>query len=226
MSKWGLDHEFEQNPIERILSVKDRWKKAKQDLEDAKYLEDLIHKDYITAIKQYATAWDYRLPTIKSAVDELKITDKRRKRHNLDCLNSWIKDEFFPEVDVEIKVNKITSYGYESYTWQMDFEIEGETYAICVPNKHQIYMENAEHAYYGQFAFMHRTSESSISVEHTNYDIEDMAKYIKNYFDGTVPDFKDCSICKIRLFCKGFGDEGVLTCQEIYQKFLESKETK
>ena len=26
MSKWGLDHEFEQNPIERILSVKDRWK--------------------------------------------------------------------------------------------------------------------------------------------------------------------------------------------------------
>ena len=35
MSKWGLDHEFEQNPIERILSVKDRWKKAKHDLEDA-----------------------------------------------------------------------------------------------------------------------------------------------------------------------------------------------
>lgn len=182
MGKWGLDHEFEQNPIARILSVKDRWKKAKQDLEDAKYLEDLIHKDYITAIKQYATAWDYRLPTIKSAVDELKITDKRKKTPNLNCLNSWIKNEFFPEVDVKIKVNNIISYGYESYTWQMDFEIDGETYAICVPDKCKIYMENADHAYYGQFAFMHRTSECSISVEYMNYSIEEMAKYIKDYF--------------------------------------------
>lgn len=182
MSKWGLDHEFEQNPIARILSVKDRWKKAKQDLEDAKYLEDLIHKDYIIAIKQYATAWDYRLPTIKAAVDELKITDKRKKRHNLECLNSWIKDEFFPEVDVEIKVNNIISYGYENYTWQMDFEIDGETYAICVPNKRQIDMKNADHAHYGQFAFMHRTSECSIKVEYTNYDIEKVAGYIKVYF--------------------------------------------
>ena len=182
MSKWGLDHEFEQNPIARILSVKDKWKRAKQDLEDAKYLEDLIHKDYITAIKQYATAWDYRLPTIKSAVDELKITDKRKKKHNLNCLNSWIKDEFFPEVDVEIKVNNIISYGYESYTWQMDFEIDGETYAICVPDKRQIDMKNADHAYYGQFAFMHRTSECSISVEYTDYNIEKVAGYIKAYF--------------------------------------------
>ena len=182
MGKWGLDHVFEQNPIARILAVNDRWKKAKQELEDAKYLEDLIHKDYITAIKQYATAWDYRLPTIKSAVDELKITDKRKKTHNLDCLNSWIKDEFFPEVDVEIKVNKITSYGYESYTWQMDFEIDGETYAICIPDKCKIHMENADHAYYGQFAFMHRTSECSISVEYTDYDIEKVAGYIKEYF--------------------------------------------
>ena len=182
MSKWGLDHEFEQNPIAKILAVKDNWEKVKQDLEYAKYLEDLIHKDYITAIKQYTTAWDYRLPTIKAAVDELKITDKRKKKHNLECLNSWIKDEFFPEVDVEIKVNNIISYGYESYTWQMDFEIDGETYAICVPDKHQIYIENADHAYYGQFAFMHRTSESSISVEYTNYDIEKVAGYIKVYF--------------------------------------------
>ena len=183
MGKWGLDHEFEQNPIERILSVKDRWKKAKHDLEDAKYLEGLIHKDYITAIKQYSTAWDYRLPTIKSAVDELEITDKRKKRHNLECLNSWIKEDFFSEVDVEIKVNKITSYGYESYTWQMDFEINGETYAICVPDKRSIDMKNAEHANYGQFAFMHRTSESSIRVEYMNYSVEEMAKFIDDYFD-------------------------------------------
>lgn len=186
MSKWGLDHEFEQNPIARIIAVRDNWKKVKQDLEYAKYLEDLIHRDYITAIKQYLTAWDYRIPTIKSAVDELNITDKRKKKHSLNCLNSWIKDEFFPEVDVEIKVNKITSYGYESYAWQMDFEIDGETYAICVPDKSKIYMENADHAHYGQFAFMHRTSECSISVEDTSYSIEELSKFIKIYFKKII----------------------------------------
>ena len=64
----------------------------------------------------------------------------------------------------------------------MGFEINGETYAICVPDKCKICMENADHAYYGQFAFMHRTSECSISVEYTNYNIEKVAGYIKVYF--------------------------------------------
>ena len=181
MGKWGIDY-FEKNPIERIEETKARWQKAKRDLEDAKYIEELIHKDFILSIKQYSTAWDYRLPTIQSAVDELKITDKRKKKPNLNCLNAWIKNEFFVEVDVDIKVNKITSYGYEGYHWQMSFDIDGEEYMISVPNKRMINMENANHAYYGKFAFLHRTSESSISVEHTDYAAEGMAKFIKEYF--------------------------------------------
>ena len=65
----------------------------------------------------------------------------------------------------------------------MDFEINGEIYAICVPDKRSIDIENAEHAYYGQFAFMHRTTESSIRVEYMNYSVEEMAKFIDDYFD-------------------------------------------
>ena len=183
MSKWGLDYEFEQNPIARILSVKDRWKKAKHDLEDAKYLEDLIHRDFISSIRSYQTAWDFRLPTIKEAVKEFEITDKRKKKPHLGCLNNWIKAEFFPNLNVAIDVKKIISYGYEGYHWEMSFDIDNEEYAISVPNKKMITMDNAEHAYYGQFAFMHRTSESSISVEYINYSIENMAKYIEEYFN-------------------------------------------
>ena len=181
MNKWGIDG-FGENPIIKIKATKDRWVKAKHDLEDAKYLEELIHADYIRTIKSYETAWDYRIPTIKSAIEELNITDRRKKRPHLGCLNAWIKKEFFPEVEVEINVNKITSYGYEGYTWQMDFEIEGETYGICIPDKKKIYAENLDHAYHGQFAFMHKTSPSSISVEYTTYAEEDMANYIKKYF--------------------------------------------
>lgn len=183
MGKWGLDCEFEKNPTLKIKTLKDRWTKAKHDLEDAKYVENLIHLDFIRTIKSYQTAWDYRLSTIKTAVDELAITDGRKKKPSLNCLNTWIKQDFFPEVDVNIKVNKITSYGYEGYHWQMDFDIDGETYSISVPNKNLINAENLSHAYEGQFAFMHRTSSSSISVEYTAYIEEDVSKYIKTYFE-------------------------------------------
>jgi hypothetical protein len=184
MGKWGLDEYFEKDPTLRIKTIKDRWVKAKHDLEDAKYIEDLIHKDFLRSIKSYQTTWDYRLPTIKSAVDELKITDKRKKRPNLGCLNNWIKKEFFPDFNIAINVNKITSYGYEGYHWQMDFEINGETYSISVPEKSKIFAENLDHAYEGKFAFLHRTSESSISVEYTDYTEEGMAKFIKEYFES------------------------------------------
>lgn len=183
MGKWGLDCEFEKNPTSRIKTTKDRWIKAKHDLEDAKYVESLIHLDFIRTIKSHQTVWDYRLSTIKTAVDELTITDGRKKKPSLSCLNTWIKQDFFPEIDVNIKVNKITSYGYEGYHWQMDFDIDGETYSISVPNKNLINAENLSHAYEGQFAFMHRTSSSSISVEYTAYTEEDISQYIKQYFN-------------------------------------------
>ena len=182
MGKWGID-DFGENSIVTIKTTKDRWIKAKHDLEDAKYIEDLIHKDFIRSIKSYKTAWDYRLSSIKAAVDELKITDGRKKKPSLSCLNSWIKEDFFTEVDVDIKVNKIIYCGYEGYHWQMDFEINGEIYSISVPDKNMIFMENLDYAYEGQFAFLHRISESYITVEYTDYTEEGMAKFIKEYFD-------------------------------------------
>lgn len=182
MGKWGIDIS-EENPVVAIKTTKDRWIKAKHDLEDAKYIENLIHTDFICTIKNYQTAWDYRIPTIKTAVDELKITDGRKKKPSLDCLNFWIKEDFFPEVDVDIKVNKIIYCGYEGYHWQMELEINEETYSISVPNKKMINMDNASYAYEGQFAFLHRVSECHIKVEHTDYTEEGMAKFIKEYFD-------------------------------------------
>lgn len=181
MGKWGIDC-CENNAVINIQTTKDRWIKAKHDLEDAKYIEELIHRDFINHIKSYQTTWDYRLPTVKSAVDELKITDGRKKKPSLSYLNSCIKEDFFTNLDVKIKINNIISYGYEGYHWQMDFEINGETYSISVPDKTKINAENLNHAYEGKFAFLHRTSECSISVEFADYHEENMAKYIEEYF--------------------------------------------
>lgn len=181
MGKWGIDC-CENNSAINIQVTKDRWIKARRDLEDAKYIEELIHRDFINHIRNYKTTWDYRLPTVKSAVDELKITDGRKKKPSLSYLNSCIKEDFFTNLDVKIKVNNIISYGYEGYRWQMDFEINGEIYSISVPDKTKINAENLDHAYEGKFAFLHRTSECSVSVEFTDYREEKMAKYIEEYF--------------------------------------------
>ena len=183
MKKWGID-DFEIDPVVKIEETKERWKKSLQELEDVKYIENLIHADFINSIKSYKTAWDYRLPTIKAALKELDIKDRRKRRPNIECLNSWIKKEFFPELDVKINVNKIISYGYEGYHWQMNFDINGEEYSISVPDKRMINMDNADHAYYGKFAFLHRTGKSSISVECIEYEEEKLAKYIEKYFKG------------------------------------------
>lgn len=187
MIDWKV-YGFEKNPVEVIKTTKDRWIKAKQDLEDAKYIENLIHADFIHSIKAYTTDWDYRLSLIDDAAGELNITDGRKKKPALNCLNHWIKVDFFAEVDADIKVNSITYGGLECYYSQMDFEINGETYSISIPNKEVINMDNASYAYEGKYAFAHKTSECSITVEYTDYTKEGMAKFIKEYFGGNKGD--------------------------------------
>ena len=179
--KWGIDG-YGENPVATIKTIKDRWVKAKHDLEDAEYLEDLIHRDFIRSVKHHKTTWDYRIPTIQTAVNELEITDGRKKKPSLNCLNSWVKRDFFPEVDVDIKVDEILRCGYEGYHWKMRFKINDEAYYISVPDKGMIDMDNAQYAYEGQFAFLHRTDTYSITVEYTDYTEEGMANFIKAYF--------------------------------------------
>lgn len=186
MSKWELDEEFDKNPDLKIQATKDRWVKAKQDLEDAKYLEHLISMDFVRTIKSTLTAWDYRVPMIKLAQNE---TDKKKKkeRENLSYIEHQIKEDFFKDEDrFNIKIHNIVSGGFEGYYWQLYFNVNKEEYVISIPHRENLTVKNIEYAYEGKFAFLHRTSECSWLIEFTDYTEEGMAKKLKEYFDKVL----------------------------------------
>ena len=183
MSKWGLDCTFKKNPVLKIKVTKDRWTKAKNDLEDAKYLERLIFMDYVSTIRNTTTVWDYRIPMIKAAQSEVD-KKKKKERENLSYIEHAIQNTFFKDEDrFDIKIHDIIQGGYEGYYWDLHFDVNGEEYVISIPHREMLTSENIKYAHEGRFAFMHRTSECSWSIEFCDYEEEEFAKQCKEYFD-------------------------------------------
>lgn len=181
---WELDNR--KSPIEHIQLIKARWEKAKFDLAEAQYLEELIHLDYLNSIRNCKTAWSYRIPMIKAAVDELSIKDKRRKRENLKYLNSAIKQDFFHNMDVKISIEKIIRCGYEAYGWQLKFDLNNKGYSIFIPDLNELDLKNLSYAHYGMFAFAYEKESNYTVVEYQSYSIEDMSNFISDYFNKTA----------------------------------------
>ena len=183
MGKWGIDYDFENNPGLKIKAIKDRWIKSKNDLEDAKYIERLIFRDFVNTIRNTKTVWDYRIPMIKAAQKE---TDKKKKkeRENLSYIEHEIKNTFFKNEDrFDIKIHNIMSGGYEGYYWDLHFDVKNEEYVISIPHRDMLTLDNIEYAHEGRFAFMHRTSECSWSIEFYGYTEEEFAEKCQEYFD-------------------------------------------
>lgn len=183
MSKWGMDYDFEKDPTLKIIATRDRWVKAKNDLEDAKYLERLIFCDYVRTVRNAKTVWDYRIPMIKAARDEIGKT-KKKERENLSYIEHEVKNAFFKDNDnIKIKIHNIITGGYEGYYYELFFKVNKEEYAVQIPHRDQLTTENISYAYDGKFAFLHRTSECSTSVEFMEYSEEEFAKKCREYFE-------------------------------------------
>jgi len=191
MGKWGIDCDFDKNPALRIIATRDRWVKAKHDLEDAKYIEHLIHCDYVRTVRNAKTVWDYRIPMIKAARPEIGKT-KKKERENLSYIENTVKECFFKDNDrINIKIHDIISGGYEGYYYELFFKVNKEEYAVQIPHREQLTIENMSYAYDGKFVFLHKTSDCSTSVEFMEYDEEEFAKKCKEYFDKVLANEKE-----------------------------------
>lgn len=165
-----------------IEPIKRRWLQAKASLEDAKYIEQLIFSDYIRTIRSFKTTWDYCIPMIELAVQEVD-KKKKKERENISFIEHKIKETFFEdEKRFDIKINKIISGGYESYHWQMYFVINNIEYAIQIPSREKLTTNNFIFAQEGKFAFIKRISPSCTCVQFTDWSEEGLAKKIKDYF--------------------------------------------
>lgn len=184
MSKWGIDCDFTKKPELKIMAIRDRWVKAKHDLEDAQYIEQLVFHDFVRSVQNSKTVWDYCIPMIKSARDEIG-KKKKSERSNLSFIEGKVKDTFFKDNEnIKIKIHKIIQGGYEGYYWDLYFNIGKEEYFISIPYREMIDSTNITYAHEGKFAFHHRTSECSSRLEFMDWSEEEFTKKCKEYFDG------------------------------------------
>ena len=106
---------------------------------------------------------------------------KKKEREQLTALEEFMRDDFFND-NPNFKITRIMSGGYEGYYWSVEFEGYGQTVRIVIPNMNNIGIDNIKYAHDGMFAFVVVDSEISCTVKKMSYKIEDVAEYIKEYF--------------------------------------------
>lgn len=170
-----------QNPEVTIGLVEARWKKAQQDVEDAKYIEKLVHLDLIKTIRSCKTVWDYCDKAIANA--QTQIGKKYKKeRPDFEFIQSKVREEFFNNSKT-IKITDIAQGGYEAYYWSFALDTgDKEEYFIEVPMREKLTISNADYAGMGKFRFLVRTSPCCVSVQFSSYNEADFAEKIKEYF--------------------------------------------
>ena len=98
---------------------------------------------------------------------------KKKEREQLSILEEFLREDFF-DGNTGFKITKIISGGYEGYYWNVEI--------IIMPNMNNINTKNFEHAYDGMFVFGVKEDKYAWVVNEKSYKIEDIAKYIREYF--------------------------------------------
>lgn len=169
--------------IENILEAEKLYLKAKSEAEYANKTEELFFRNYLASISNTVNSWTYCITLIQQAQEELLVKDKRRKKSNLNFIQSRLVEDFLPK-DSQIEIVSISAYGFEAYGWEIRFRFSNdkEIYGIYIPDNSKLTVDNFKYAYEGKFQFLHQIEESSWEIEKQSYDISIIADYIKENF--------------------------------------------
>ena len=170
-----------QNFIKDIEYVKGLYEAQVHKVKQEEYMKDLLFADYVRKVRCHQSRYDYIEGVFKEAQNQIG-KKKKKEREQLSILESFIIEDFFSN-DKSFKITKIISGGYESYYWNVELEGYGQTLYIIIPNMNNINIKNFEHAYNGMFSFGVKEDNYYWVVKEKSYKIEDIAKYIKEYFE-------------------------------------------
>lgn len=170
----------EVNPIEEIEYAKKLYDAQVEKVKQETYIRNLLKNNYVRQIKYNISRYDIVMDIFKKAHGQ--VNEKLKKnRKELDTIDGFIKDDFLNN-DYNFKLKEVICCGYENYAWAVQFEGYGQTFKIVIPMKNNLDVGNIESAYNGMFAFSVETSKSCWSLLKTSYKIEDVANFIKEYF--------------------------------------------
>lgn len=172
---------MEEDPIAKIEYSKGLYNDQVHKVEKEEYIKNLLFADYVGKVKRHQSRYDFIENVIKEAQSQVG-KKKKKEREQLSILENFIREDFF-NGDNSFKITHITSGGYESYYYSVELEGYGQTIIISIPMMSNINMQNFEHAYKGMFAFSVKESQYCQSIKKMSYKIEDVAEYIKEYFE-------------------------------------------
>ena len=172
---------MEEDPIAKIEYSKGLYNDQVHKVEKEEYIKNLLFADYVGKVKRHQSRYDFIENVIKEAQSQVG-KKKKKEREQLSILENFIREDFF-NGDNSFKITHIISGGYESYYYSVELEGYGQTIIISIPMMSNINMQNFEHAYKGMFAFSVKESQYCQSIKKMSYKIEEVAEYIKEYFD-------------------------------------------
>ena len=172
---------MEEDPIAKIEYSKGLYNDQVHKVEKEEYIKNLLFADYVGKVKRHQSRYDFIENVIKEAQSQVG-KKKKKEREQLSILENFIREDFF-NGDNSFKITHIISGGYESYYYSVELEGYGQTVIISIPMMSNINMQNFEHAYKGMFAFSVKESQYCQSIKKMSYKIEDVAEYIKEYFE-------------------------------------------
>lgn len=172
---------MEEDPIAKIEYSKGLYNDQVHKVEKEEYIKNLLFADYVGKVKRHQSRYDFIENVIKEAQSQVG-KKKRKEREQLSVLENFIREDFF-NGDNSFKITHINSGGYESYYYSVELEGYGQTVIISIPMMSNINVQNFEHAYKGMFAFSVKESQYCQSIKKMSYKIEDVAEYIKEYFE-------------------------------------------
>lgn len=170
-----------QNFLKDIEYVRGLYESQVNKVKQEEYMKDLLFRDYVGKVRTHKSRYDYIENVFKEAQGQIG-KKKKKEREQLSVLEEFIRDDFFDN-NSSFKITNIISGGFENYYWNIELEGFGETVEITIPNMNNINTKNFVYAYKGMFAFSIRESSCCTSLKKMSYKIEDVAEYIKEYFE-------------------------------------------
>lgn len=173
---------MEEDPIAKIEYSKGLYNDQVHKVEKEEYIKNLLFADYVKQVKMHRSRYDYVGSKLFQEAGSQIGKKKKKERERLAILESFIQEDFF-NGNSNFKITHITSGGYEGYYWGVEFEGYGQAVVISIPMMDNINVKNFEHAYDGRFVFSVKEGQYCSSVKKMSYKIEEVAEYIKEYFD-------------------------------------------
>lgn len=173
---------MEEDPIAKIEYSKRLYNDQVHKVEKEEYIKNLLFADYVSKVKAHKSRYDYVGDNLFKEAGSQIGNKKKKEREHLAVLENFIREDFF-NGNNRFKITHITSGGYESCYWSVELEGYGQTVVVSIPMMSNINVQNFEHAYKGMFAFSVKESQYCQSIKKMSYKIEDVAEYIKEYFD-------------------------------------------